>query len=99
MLLTASSIYDITSATFISATKKMMTTVGQSKGLPDNQWIEELINWESYAYAGLQLFVVDRALGPQLRLSAPSEAVVPANTTGGKALCGMQRMHKAGGFV
>jgi hypothetical protein len=98
-LLTASSIYDITSAIFVSATKKMMITVGQAKGLPDTQWIEELVNWESYAYAGLQVFVVDRALGPQSRLSSPTDSVMPANTTAGRKLCGMQRMHKAGGFV
>jgi hypothetical protein len=98
-LLTASQMYDISTANFVSATKKLMITVAQGRGLPDDQWVEELVNWESYAYAGLQNFVVDRAIGPQLRLTSPVASVVPANTTAGRALCGMQRMHKSGGFV
>ena len=89
---------DTTGARYMSAQLKV-SEAGFSAGLPDDQWIEEVVNWESYVWAGLQIAVADHALGPQLRVPEPSPAIVLANSTAEKALCKMQKMRKAGGFV
>lgn len=78
---------------------KGLSNAGLITTLPDDQWIKELSNWVSSSWAGIQILVADHAIGPSVRdPDAKLNGLPPANE-GEKALCGMQKMRKPGGFV
>lgn len=98
LLLTTGSYFDIATMQSLVASSKI-DAQGASPGLPGDQWIQEIVAWESAAWAMLQISVADHALGPQLRLPELGSLVSLANSTAEKKLCQTQRMRKAGGFV
>jgi hypothetical protein len=68
-------------------------------GLPDDQWIKEVVGWESQVWAGLQILIPDYAIGAKARDPLADFYVKYPETDAEKALCGMQRLPKASGFV
>jgi hypothetical protein len=71
--------------------------------LPDDQWITEIQGWASSAWAGMQMYIADRAIGPVVRnpdaSSTPGEDIIPPSTPEEKKLCSMQKVLKTGGFT
>ena len=72
---------------------------GYSPGLPDDQWVKEVVGWENYLWAIYQTVVTDYGVGHASRDPAVLEVVKQNTTAGEKQLCGVQRMRKSGGFM
>lgn len=66
--------------------------------IPETQWITEIVNWESFLWAGFQIAISDYAIGPQLRTPEDLNMTKPTHP-GQIELCNAQRMRKSGGFV
>ncbi|KAF2004403.1 hypothetical protein P154DRAFT_560573 [Amniculicola lignicola CBS 123094] len=100
LLITSSFFYDYTASDFVK-TNERLSGGGLSRGLPPDQWKNEIIAQDSVVWAGLQVTMADYALGPRLRLPYAGDSPYArlAATEGEKKLCGMQRMRKSGGFV
>jgi hypothetical protein len=71
---------------------------GNVPSLPDDQWIQEVIGWNSFVWAALQTAVSDFAIGPAVR-EPSAQAYIGNLTAGEKELCKAQRMMKSGGFA
>ncbi|KAH5271964.1 hypothetical protein HBI71_047610 [Parastagonospora nodorum] len=67
--------------------------------IPADQWIMEAKGMEAFVWTALQVAIADYALGPSLRSPDIADNVTVPATLGDKALCGAQKMRKAGGFV
>jgi hypothetical protein len=74
-------------------------TTGVITSLPDDQWVQEVVAWEKYVWAALQITVADYALGYETQDSSAQDATKNVTTLGEKRLCQSQRMRKSGGFV
>ena len=72
---------------------------GRSRGLPDNQWIIEVLHIDSFVWSALQTMVSDYAVGPAVRASDIQESVDEPMAGGQRDLCRAQKMRKAGGFA
>lgn len=72
---------------------------GVLSSLPDDQWVKEVVSWESNAWAALQIAVADYAIGAANRDTFSKQYVKEPSSEGEKKLCGMQKMRKSGGFV
>jgi hypothetical protein len=77
----------------------MLRATGIAQSLPDDQWLQELVAWESHVWAGLQMAVSDYAIGIAARDAAAASFVRNDTDAGEKQLCQSQRMRMAGGFV
>jgi len=77
----------------------LWTTLGNiSPGLPNDQWITEVMNMHNISMALLQRRIIEYALPPQVPLQdnkTSSDYVVPTYTTEGKELCSRQRVRNA----
>lgn len=67
--------------------------------LPDDQWVQETIGWESHVWAGLQYGVADHAIGTTARGVGKASLQSNATDIGERQLCASQRMRMAGGFA
>jgi hypothetical protein len=67
--------------------------------IPADQWITEAKGMEAFVWTALQIAIADYAVGPSLRSPDIADNVPAPATSGDKALCGAQKMRKAGGFV
>jgi hypothetical protein len=76
-----------------------LTTGKVFNGAPPDQWIKEIVGWESHVWAALQMAITDYAVGPKARDSGADIYAKYPSTDGGKRLCGMQRMRRSGGFA
>lgn len=67
--------------------------------VPDDQWIQELVWWESVSWASIQIFLTDLAVGmgkeDGFNLQLPTDSLSATE----KQLCDMQRMRAPSGFV
>jgi len=73
---------------------------GYIDSLPNDQWIKEVIGWESAAWAALQVAVGDYFIGAKVRDPKAADSYArQAATEGEKKLCGMLKMRRSGGFV
>lgn len=92
-------LFDISLPTRYSAQDELSTFDGVIAALPTDQWIHELQSWESIVWATHQVILADYAIGPAVRDPLSESIVLPPTNSGGKQLCGMQKMRKPGGFV
>jgi hypothetical protein len=69
-----------------------------SPGLPDNQWVKEVIAWESRVWASYQTLLSTSITGPSLVDEFASEYVEPA-VDGDEQLCKSLKMRKSGGYA
>ncbi|KAF2114997.1 hypothetical protein BDV96DRAFT_646853 [Lophiotrema nucula] len=67
--------------------------------LPDDQWVDDVTFWESYALAGIQTMLSDVAVGPIRRDANADSYTDPPQTAGEHELCKSMKMRKAGGFA
>lgn len=72
---------------------------GYIDALPDDQWVQEAVGWESFVWAALQTAVSDYAIGPDLREPTARAYMRNETTLGEKQLCQVQRMRRSGGFL
>jgi len=77
----------------------LLANMGYIPTLPDDQWIHEATNWESFVWAALQMNILEYAIGPTVR--EPSTAALMKNktSTGEKKLCNAQKVRVTSGFV
>ncbi|KAF3001242.1 hypothetical protein E8E13_002985 [Curvularia kusanoi] len=68
------------------------------KGLPQDQWLNELSRWQKQILASLQVSVRDYSLGPWRRDKAYTKFYSPS-TKAEEQLCGMQKVKKNGSVV
>lgn len=97
LLLSSLYFFDIGSAESLRASKKIRTG-GYIGSLPDEQWIEEVIGWESFGWAITQNFIADYFTGPVARDPYAASYTRPATTEGERKLCSMMKMRRSGGF-
>jgi hypothetical protein len=79
--------------------KELLDSSGVIHYIPDDQWIQEFIGWESHVWAGLQFAVADHAIGTSTRQGSAGSLQRDYTNDGEKQLCGSQRMRMAGGFA
>jgi hypothetical protein len=76
-----------------------MSLEGAITSLSRDQWMRELVIWESQVWASFQIAVADYASGTSDRVPATKEERIVPSTSGEKALCMTQKMRKSGAFV
>ncbi|KAF2822182.1 hypothetical protein CC86DRAFT_262550, partial [Ophiobolus disseminans] len=67
--------------------------------LSNDQWLKELVGWETHVWAGLQHLVADYAIGAAARVPGMTASTRHEMNEGEKALCRSVRMRMSGGFV
>lgn len=67
--------------------------------LPDDQWIKEVVGWESTLWASLQVELAEYTIGRAYRNPGVAAFVKTNLTSGEQAFCGKQKMGNPGGFV
>ncbi|KAF1957462.1 hypothetical protein CC80DRAFT_470752 [Byssothecium circinans] len=72
---------------------------GISEGLPDDQWIRELVNWERISWTAYQMLLSVSIIGPKVFDEFADEYREAPKTEGDRALCRSLKMRKAGGFA
>lgn len=97
LLRTSLYFYNIVSAESLRASK-LLTTGGYISSLPDDQWVQEVIGWESFAWAAMQIYIGDFFTGPVAREPYAASYTKPVSTEGERKLCGMMKMRRSGGF-
>ncbi|KAH8733180.1 hypothetical protein GQ44DRAFT_754658 [Phaeosphaeriaceae sp. PMI808] len=70
-----------------------------SSGLPDNQWIKEIIAWESQVWASYQTLLSTAIIGPSVFDEFSKEYTEPVADEGDRKMCQSLKMRKAGGFT
>lgn len=78
---------------------KLIGTGGYIDSLPDDQWIEEVVGWESFVWAAMQIYIADYFTGPKARDPHMSSYIRPASDEGERKLCSMMKMRRSGGFA
>ena len=67
--------------------------------MPKDQWVTEIVQWEQFVWAALQISVADYAIGPAVRTADAASYLIMPETEGDMMLCASQKMRKMGGFV
>lgn len=100
LLITSTLLFDISDAALdpLKATDLAGGT-GYIMSLPEDQWIQEIAGWESFAWAALQTMIPDYAIGHSVREPTAAEYMRNETTNGEKELCRVQRAPMAGRFV
>ena len=70
-----------------------------SPGLPDDQWIKEVIAWESRVWASYQALLAAAVVGPSVFDEFANEYTEPVIDDGDRQLCQSLKMRKSGGFA
>ncbi|KAF2738604.1 hypothetical protein EJ04DRAFT_549815 [Polyplosphaeria fusca] len=96
-LMTVTSMFDISSVRSLRASSALRNGIGD--GLPNDQWINEVVGWVSTTWAEFQLAIPDYAIGAKARDPLADSYIINPETPAQKGLCGMQKMPKSGGFV
>ncbi|KAF2012695.1 hypothetical protein BU24DRAFT_465061 [Aaosphaeria arxii CBS 175.79] len=79
---------------------KSMESNGRFMGLPEDQWIKEIVGWNAFAWSGIQTLLTDYAVGLKMRDEENADIYVDKPTTpAGKQLCQSVKMKKSGGFA
>ncbi|KAF2680250.1 hypothetical protein K458DRAFT_312414 [Lentithecium fluviatile CBS 122367] len=72
---------------------------GFSPGLPTDQWIKEVIGWESLVWTGYQTILSASVIGPKVFDEYADEYRDIPTSAGDKNLCHALKMRKSGGFA
>ena len=72
---------------------------GLSAGIPEDQWIQEIVGFESNLWAVTQLIFADYSIGIGSRVPEAGRIQQKSSTSGDKQLCQAIRMKSPGGFV
>ena len=99
LLRNAADMYDIARPARYETQAVLSNFEGFVETLPDDQWNKEIHNWESIVWAAYQTLIADYSIGPTVRDPLAMSYVLPPANDAEKALCGMQKMRKPGGFV
>lgn len=94
-------LYNFNILTSLTTDASKLINVGGiiSHRVPSDQWIRELTHWESQVYASIQIAVEKYATGAK-SIDPFAESYIRApETSGEKALCGLQRVRKSGNVV
>lgn len=85
----------------LAATLKASSVFGEGyiPNLPDDQWIQEITNWESTTWAGMQIMLADMSIGIGARVPKAAGLQNASASAEEKRMCQMQRMKNPGGFV
>jgi hypothetical protein len=70
-----------------------------SPGLPDNQWVKEVIAWESHVWASYQALISAAVIGPAVFDEFADEYTEPVIEEGDRELCQSFKMRKSGAFA
>ncbi|KAF2736926.1 hypothetical protein EJ04DRAFT_488916 [Polyplosphaeria fusca] len=98
VLFASSSMMDISNPLSLNISS-MKSTTGVIPPIPDDQWVNELHRYESIVFAGIQYVTSNYAIGPKSKDPMADSYTRPPATEGQKALCGMQKMKRSGGFA
>jgi hypothetical protein len=90
---------DIRTASLDLKVQKLAGNFERLAYLPDDQWVQEVVGWESFLWAHLQTSMVEYAIGKSVRLPDAAPLVKSNLTDGEHKLCGKQKMGNPGGFV
>lgn len=60
---------------------------GAIDGLPPDQWKNEAVGWENFAWAGIQTRLADYGIGPKIRDSAADAYTLAPHSPAAKQLC------------
>ncbi|KAF1846848.1 uncharacterized protein K460DRAFT_132067 [Cucurbitaria berberidis CBS 394.84] len=90
---------DIQIASYDLKARKLIENAGFINSLPDDQWVREVVGWESTLWASLQIEMAEYAIGRAVRVPGAAALMKTDLTDGEQALCGKQRMKNPGGFV
>lgn len=85
-----------------SSTLKAQTlqeNLGVLEALPNDQWVQEVVGWESIIWASLQVEMAEHAIGRTVRDAAMAAFVKTNLTSGENSFCSKQKMLNPGGFV
>ncbi|KAF2264053.1 hypothetical protein CC78DRAFT_617092 [Lojkania enalia] len=96
-LININSVFHLLNIRNLRASSQLRSGLGTS--LPNDQWVNEVIGWESSIWAQLQIAIPDYAIGLASRYPVSDAYIQPPSTPAQKQLCGMQKMPKSGGFV
>lgn len=70
-----------------------------SPGLPDDQWIKEVVAWESRVWASHQALISAAIIGPSVFDDFAHEYTEPVVDEGDRQLCQSLKMRKSGAFA
>lgn len=98
LLITSAYKFDIGTAQDFEASS-LIRVGGYIGALPDDQWLKEIVGWESNAWASLQIAIAEYATGVKARDPFADLYYRRPETDGEKKLCNMQKLKKSGGFV
>ncbi|KAJ4302760.1 hypothetical protein N0V90_001651 [Kalmusia sp. IMI 367209] len=73
--------------------------IGISPGLPDDQWVQEIIGWEAFVWSGYQTMLTTSVIGPKVFDESGDDYRDSPTDAGDKQLCQSLKMRKAGGFA
>jgi hypothetical protein len=72
---------------------------GVSPGLSPDQWIKEVVGWESLVWAAYQTLLSTSIIGPKVFDKHAEEYCDVPTSSGDKELCRSLKMRKSGGFA
>lgn len=99
LLINSSWLYQSVNVVSCKVTTLMSKNDFNMEPLPDDFWKQEVIGWEYETWAAMQIAVSNYAIGPQSIDPYEDGYLLKPETQGEKALCGVQKMKKTGGFV
>lgn len=79
--------------------ERLIQRGGYIDSIPNDQWVTEIVGWESHAWASLQIAIEKYSTGAKSMDPKADSYVRKPETEGELALCRAQRMRKSGGFV
>ncbi|KAH7087776.1 hypothetical protein FB567DRAFT_353579 [Paraphoma chrysanthemicola] len=86
-------------AEFKNVLAQSKVTGRTSPGLPDDQWIRELVAWEARVWASYQTLIATAVIGPSVFDEFANEYTEPVVEEGDRQLCQSLKMRKSGGFA
>jgi hypothetical protein len=72
---------------------------GWSPGLPKDQWVKEVIAWESRVWASYQTLIATAVIGPSIFDQYAHEYTEPVDNEGDRQMCQLLKMRKSGSFA
>jgi hypothetical protein len=70
-----------------------------SSGLPSDQWVKEIIGWESRVWASYQTLIAAAVIGPSVFDQYAHEYIESADNEGDREMCQSLKMRKSGSFA
>jgi len=83
----------------LQANRLAISGIASIESLPEDHWMQEVLAWEKFIWASLQITVSDYAIGYG-NIEPTAETRFGTNLTEGEQqLCNAQKMVKSGGFA